>query len=154
MPVHSLHVFDRKGKTLFTKRYVKSNKDEEDPEELAEQRKLVFGMLYSLQDVVVSLTPEMPKERGLYSIRTGASTLYHHESASGLRFALYVTGDQGNNSSSNANSIRQALNHIYNELWIQCVTLSPLYQPSEPNVDATNFEQQLDSYLATHPWFR
>jgi len=43
MPVHSLHIFDRKGKTLYTKRFVKDTAEEPTDDLLAEQRKLVFG---------------------------------------------------------------------------------------------------------------
>jgi hypothetical protein len=58
MPVHSLHIFDRKGKTLFTKRYIKTSQPpEQDDEFLAEQRKLVFGMLFSLRELAGSLAP-------------------------------------------------------------------------------------------------
>lgn len=73
MTVHSLHIFDRKGKTLFTKTYSQAAAmgqaqlraqavgapGEEDP--LDEQRKLVFGMLFSLRELVGSLAPEGEK---------------------------------------------------------------------------------------------
>jgi trafficking protein particle complex subunit 1 len=163
MAVHSLHIFDRKGRTLFTKRYApKSNMENADPpsEQLSEQRKLVFGMLFSLREVATSLSPVdgggsgMSSSRsggggsggsggGLYSVKTGASTLYNYETASGLRFALYVTNTNPKNASENSStmmdanaaaqtgaSIRTALAHIYNELWIQCVIRSPLYRPT------------------------
>ena len=66
MAVHSLHIFDRRGKTLFTKRFSKAKmRPEEDEEFLSEQRKLVFGMLFSLREMVGSLAPETPaKEAG------------------------------------------------------------------------------------------
>lgn len=156
MPVHSLHVFDRKGKTLFTKRYAKKDKDEpgeEDEEQLSEQRKLVFGMLFSLREVAASLTPDNgpSSDKSLHSVKTGASTLYSYETNSGLRFALYVTTSDDD---SDAKSIRLALSHIYNEIWINSVTRSPLYNPIAPNVEATSFEQNLDKYLALESWFR
>lgn len=72
MVVHSLHIFDRKGKTLFSKTYSKAaaigqqqlrqtsqGPAEEDP--VDEQRKLVFGMLFSLRELVGSLAPEGEK---------------------------------------------------------------------------------------------
>ena len=43
MPLHSLYIFDKKGKTLFNKCFVKE-KEPADLDLLAEQRKLVFGM--------------------------------------------------------------------------------------------------------------
>ena len=58
MAVHSIHIFDRKGKTLFTKRYAKSQGPVEDAEQLSEQRKLVFGMLFSLRELMGSISPE------------------------------------------------------------------------------------------------
>lgn len=59
MAVHSFHVFDRKGKTLFTKRYaLKDSSSEQDNEQLSEQRKLVFGMLFSLREMVSTLAPD------------------------------------------------------------------------------------------------
>lgn len=160
MGVHTLHVFDRKGKTLFTKCFIKNNPksekeehvtDEEDAEQLAEQRKLVFGMLFSLQEVVTSLSPEDEKGEGLHSVRTGSSTLHSYETNSGLRFALYVT--QSNNTAE-GKSIRTALKHIYNKIWINSVTRSPLYNPTSPNVLETSFEQNLDAYLSQQTWYR
>jgi trafficking protein particle complex subunit 1 len=151
MAVHSLHIFDRKGRTLFTKRYApKSNTENVDADQLSEQRKLVFGMLFSLREVATSLSPAVTDGGtrsggnggggggGLYSVKTGASTLFCHETTSGLRFALFVTNTR-NTSESNMDanaivqtgvSIRTALAHIYNELWIQCVIRSPLYRPT------------------------
>jgi hypothetical protein len=58
MTVHSIHVFDRKGKTLFTKRFAKGPPENGNEEQLSEQRKLVFGMLFSLREIVASLAPE------------------------------------------------------------------------------------------------
>jgi hypothetical protein len=59
MGVYAMHIFDRKGKTLFTKRYAKVSgaAAQTDEEQLSEQRKLVFGMLFSLREMVGSLAP-------------------------------------------------------------------------------------------------
>jgi len=109
MAVHSFHVFDRKGQTLFTKRYggsskalsdgsnkssqnnkSKNNRKNEDAAQLSEQRKLVFGMLFSLRELSGSLSPsEGPGD--LQVVKTGASFLYHYETVSGLRFVLYAS---------------------------------------------------------------
>ena len=68
MTVHCLHIFDHKGKTLFTKTYsvsarkqqnqiVGANSESDPNTELDEQRKLVFGMLFSLREIMGSLDP-------------------------------------------------------------------------------------------------
>mmetsp|Transcript_15029 Transcript_15029/g.34852 ORF Transcript_15029/g.34852 Transcript_15029/m.34852 type:complete len:235 (-) Transcript_15029:4-708(-) len=116
MTVHSFHIFDRKGKTLYTKCYIKkptSTKGEKTPEEeeeqLSEQRKLVFGMLFSLRELSSSLSP-VNGPGDLHLVKTGASTLYNYETVSGLRFVLYTTAETSNNNNkrggtgSNSNS--------------------------------------------------
>jgi len=177
MPVHSLHVFDRKGRTLYTKRYARLEAGERQPDEadLAEQRKLVFGMLFSLREITAALSPQggsdensagaattATEDRGLHSVRTGASTLYSYETASGMRFALYATNDGGKDGGDSgdkddgerAQSVRKALSYIYNDLWITYVSRSPLYDPTSPNVDDTNFEYKVVEYLEKFPWFK
>lgn len=70
MTVHSIHIFDRKGATLFTKTYSRSAKRQglqlqettgsidPDTNPMDEQRKLVFGMLFSLKSSILkNLTP-------------------------------------------------------------------------------------------------
>ncbi len=166
MAVQTIHIFDRKGKTLFTKRYFPSSgststSDQNiDSEQLSEQRKLVFGMVYSLREITKLLAPPpsamnhnnnnnttTTTDTGLHSVRTGASTLHTYETSSGLRLCIYTTNNQpltpGHLESSSANDkvmtttsippvvsgkvVRAALHYMYHELWIQCVTRSPLY---------------------------
>ena len=113
MTVHSFHIFDRKGKTLYTKCYVKKptatkggKSPEEEEEQLSEQRKLVFGMLFSLRELSSSLSP-VDGPGDLQLVKTGASTLYNYETVSGLRFVLYTTAETSNNkrgTGSNSNS--------------------------------------------------
>lgn len=171
MTVFSLHIFDRKGKTLFTKRYSAAKQQvPRDPEEISEQRKLIFGMLFSLRELVGSLTPE-GESSALHSVKTGAGTLHCYETVSGLRIALFTNNNPikgtlprgaGDNSKL---SFQTALKHIYSEIWVDCVVRSPLYRPGDINVDqvdcvgrfdirSTNFEKRLDSYLSSMPWFR
>lgn len=176
MTVHSFHIFDRKGKTLFTKRYIKSLGVLDDEEQLSEQRKLVFGMLFSLRELSNNLCPsDEPGE--LQMLKTGSATLYNFETVSGLRFVLYTTPEtsystndaavqsptggasgtvarEGMTSPAVTANIRSALKHVYEHIWVTFVIRSPMYQPSDPNIEVTNFEASLDTYLKGMPWFR
>mmetsp|Transcript_6793 Transcript_6793/g.9888 ORF Transcript_6793/g.9888 Transcript_6793/m.9888 type:complete len:177 (-) Transcript_6793:122-652(-) len=173
MTVHSLYIFDRRGKTLFTKNYsaaarqAPTNVDDEE-EYLAEKRKLIFGMLFSLRELTGSLGPEgqLP---AVYSVRTGAATLHNYETRSGLRFAMYTNNDiqqTTGKGDGKFTSVREALQHIYSEIWVEFVVRSPLYRPGELaassqsqkgigkfDIRSTNFEQKLDAYLSSMPWF-
>lgn len=147
-----------------------------DEEELSEQRKLIFGMLFSLRELVGSLTPE-GESSGLQSVKTGAGTLHCYETISGLRIALFTNnnpimntiGARGGGDSSKT-SFQTALKHVYSDIWVECVVRSPLYRPEDIqgdpfeegrgnnagrfNIKSTNFEARLDAYLTSMPWFR
>lgn len=176
MTVHALHIFDRKGKTLFTKRYSSTKQQPvQDAEQLSEQRKLIFGMLFSLRELVGSLTPE-GRSPALHSVNTGAGTLHCYETISGLRIALFTNnnpvmntlGARGGGDNSKT-SFQTALKHIYSEICVECVVRSPLYRPEDIQVEplegtdnnsgrfdikSTNFEAKLNAYLTSMPWFR
>ena len=80
-------------------------------------------------------------------------------------------GDRASGVTSKT-SFQTALKHIYSELWVECVVRSPLYRPEDIQVDpipldgrdantgnkfdikSTNFEEKLDAYLQSMPWFR
>lgn len=178
MTVNAIHIFDRKGKTLFTKRYSGKPNPAHDAEQLSEQRKLIFGMLFSLRELVGSLTPE-GEPPALHSVKTGAGTLHCYETISGMRIALYTSNNPVMNVigaragvENSRTSFQAALKHIYSEIWVECVVRSPLYRPGDIQVDceggsngggsevrrfdikSTNFEQKLDAFLQSMPWFR
>lgn len=161
MTVHAIHIFDRKGKTLFTKRYTPAaagNKSSQDAEQLAEQRKLIFGMLFSLRELVGTLTPE-GQSPSLHSVKTGAGTLHCYETISGIRIALYVNNNpmmntlgtpavmarKGESTQQNNTSFQAALKYIYSEIWVECVVRSPLYRPADIQVDQLPQQQPVES---------
>jgi hypothetical protein len=88
---------------------------------------------------------------GLHSVKTAAGTLHNYETISGMRIALYADNSSNDDTSP---SIRTALKYIYTELWVELVVRSPLYTPGEMDIRSTNFEQKLDAYLGSMPWFR
>mmetsp|Transcript_22717 Transcript_22717/g.26328 ORF Transcript_22717/g.26328 Transcript_22717/m.26328 type:complete len:176 (-) Transcript_22717:146-673(-) len=175
MTVHSIHIFDRKGATVFTKTFsvaatkqqqhlLQSGPSEPGVSPLDEQRKLVFGMLFSIREIVGTLSPDN-KSSALHSVRTGAATLHSYETLSGLRFALYTSnnvpsskGSATSNKSEYSESIsaRDALKYIYSNIYVEYVIRSPLYTSNNGNfnVGSTTFEKNLDVYLASLPWYR
>lgn len=176
MTVYSFHIFDRKGKTLFTKRYDNGHAQAGDAESESEQRKLVFGMLFSLREIVGTLAPlndGFSEPTVLHSVRTGSCTLHVYETMSGMRLVLYTDNFTivGNEKSMSAET-RESLRYIYSNIWVDFVVRSPLYRPgdllavgetptkatteNESNkfdIRSTEFEKRLDSYLTKKVWF-
>ena len=85
---------------------------------------------------------------------------------SGLRFALYTSNDvpSSNNTTRPSKAeyleitARDALRHIYADIWVECVVKSPFYNPQKivesKLVNSTTFEQHLDEYIRSLPWSR
>ena len=102
----------------------------------------------------------------LHSVQTGAATLHSYETLSGLRFALYTSNDVPTSKSSTRPSkteysevtARDALRHIYSQIWVEYVVRSPLYNAKEVlasnTVSSTNFEIELDAYIRSLVWSR
>uniref|UniRef100_A0A7S2KF60 Trafficking protein particle complex subunit n=1 Tax=Leptocylindrus danicus TaxID=163516 RepID=A0A7S2KF60_9STRA len=176
MAVYSFHIFDRKGKTLFTKRYNTQNQIKQRPEEEEEQRKLIFGSLFSLREIVTTLSPMndgFSEPTVLQSIKTGACTLHVYETMSGMRLVMYTDNYVAN--SGGDSPVREALKHIYSDIWVEYVVRSPLYRPGDLmpvsgngsnaavkatdgrnkfDIRSTEFEKRLDTFLTKKSWFR
>ena len=82
---HNFYVFNRKGKCLFYKEWDRPvNKMADDPDE---EKKLVYGMLFSLKDLAAKMSPTIGTE-GLHTVKTNTFTLHHFQSITGLSFIL------------------------------------------------------------------
>ena len=76
----------------------------------------------------------------MYACSTSAYKLHYFETASGLRFVL--TTDLA------AADMREALRHIYANIYVECLTKNPLYTPGEP-ITCSLFTTTLERYAST-----
>ena len=77
---------------------------------------------------------------GFYACSTSEYRLHYFESASGLRFVL--TTDLA------AMDMREALRHIYAQIYVECLTKNPLYSTGEP-ISCPLFTQTLDRFMSS-----
>lgn len=136
--IYNFYVFSRTGKCLFYKEWHRpQNTLQDDPEE---ERKLVFGMLFSLKDLASKLSPSEGTE-GLHIVKTNAFTLHHYQSVTGLVFIL--------NTDNDVPDQYQTLKHIYANIYIEYVARNPLYRREDPDdpIDSALFEKKLEEAL-------
>lgn len=100
----------------------------------------------------------------LNCVQIGAATLHSFETRSGLRFALYTSNDVPSTKQSTrptkydrgTTTARDALRHIYSNIWVENVVRSPLYNSQnlieDDIVSSTLFESKLDQYISSLPW--
>jgi len=122
----------------------------------AEERKLMFGMIYSLRDLASKLSPTQGAE-GLHTVKTNSFKLHHFQSLTGLTFAINTDPDaSGNNFLHIYKSLGiihrldlyTSLQHVYSNIFVDCVIRNPLYRynPDE-TCECQLFEKRLEDYI-------
>ena len=108
-------------------------------DETGEHKRLIFGMLFSVKEMVDKLAPRK-NDDGILAIKTDSYTLHQYETLTGYRFVLITDNAAGD--------LRQNLHHIYAQLWVECVVKSPMQDLSTgKRVGSPLFEQQLNAYV-------
>jgi|LauGreSuBDMM15SN_2_FD.fasta_scaffold528170_1 hypothetical protein len=128
--LYNMYIFSRSGKCLWYKEWSRpQNTLPDDPDE---ERKLVYGMLFSLKDLAAKLSPSTSSDgssgtsgEGLHLLKTNAFTLHHFQAPTGLVFVL--------NTDNEVPDQFNTLKHIYTNIFIEYVSRSPLYHRADPD---------------------
>lgn len=144
MVIHNLYIFNRKGHCLYYREWQKPSSPHRANDE--EKQRLVFGSLYSLNELIMKMASTKPKD-GMLTIKTNVFTMHQFHTASGLRFVL--------NTDNHAGDLRQNMYHIYAMIWVECVAKSALWSPASTKpIDSPLFDRQLHTYLEGLSCFR
>lgn len=146
MVMYSLYVYNRRGVCLFLKEWQKDNKRVADDADYdAEKSRLVYGMLYSLEDCVRRMEPS--SSDGSMTIKTNAMTMHIFLTLSGFRFILVTDATAGD--------LKENMKHIYANLFVDFVIKSPVHDPkSDKPIDSPLFEKHLNAYVEELSCFR
>ena len=137
MVVYNFYVFSRSGTCLY---YAEWNR-ERNPlkDNMEEDHRLMFGLVFSLQNFVQKLSANGANGDGFRSYRTSSYTLNYFESPSGVRFVL--------NTDANTSVLRSTLMHIYANIYVPHVVRNPLCKLNRP-IKAKQFETALAEYVS------
>lgn len=139
-----MYIFNRVGHCLYYREWHKPSDPRRENDE--EKQRLVYGSLYSLNELVHRMSAVKPRD-GMLTIKTNVFTMHQFRTASGMRFVL--------NTDNNAGDLRQNMYHIYAMIWVECVVKSPLWSPASMKpVQSPLFDRQLNSYLEGLSCFR
>jgi len=142
--VHYMYMFNRLGQCLHYHEWSRPRRPEHG---LAEDAKLVFGLLFSLKQFCIKVDPcraEGDNEDGSVarSIATDTYKLHFLDSPTGIRIALVTEPSAGD--------LRAAMRHIYENLYAQMVMRNPEYEPGAA-IKCENFCRELDRYVGGLP---
>lgn len=118
--LYEFFLFERSGRLLFQQNFVEADKVDE------ERGKLVYGVLFSLKQMIPTLSPpDSVTEEGIRSYTTGGYTMHAYESPTGYRFALLTNPA----TSAQQTLVRNTLEKVYSEIFVESVMLDPTAKP-------------------------
>ena len=139
MTIYNLYIFDRNCQCLYYKAW---NRNKKAGISLEEEFKLMYGMIFSIKSLISRLSASSSKD-GFLGYSTSNYKLNFYETPTGLKFVL--------NTDTNVASARDALQHIYSNLYVDYVVRNPVQRPGEW-IDSEMFKSQLDSYIQSLPF--
>jgi hypothetical protein len=137
LAVHEFFIFERSGRLLFHRNFSRA-------EGVADERgKLVYGVLFSLKQMIPSLAPpDQITEEGIRSLTTGAFTLHSFESPTGYRFAVVTSVS----SILQQLEVRANLEKIFSEIFVNLVMMDPTYKPGS-KIESVVFDKSVATAL-------
>ncbi|KAL3278642.1 hypothetical protein HHI36_016181 [Cryptolaemus montrouzieri] len=124
MTVHDIYIFNKSGNLLY---YHEWNRLKQTGMTREEEAKLMYGMLFLLNHLSIKFL-----------------LLIQRKSLTGLKFVL--------NTDIHAQGVRELLQQIYNQVYVEYVVKNPLLSLSDP-IESEIFKTKLDSLIKQSPVF-
>ncbi|GJP32174.1 hypothetical protein CLOM_g2960 [Closterium sp. NIES-68] len=134
--INMIYVFNRDG-CIFYREWYRPNPPNTD------DHKLMFGLVFSLRSFTAKMDPINGASGdgcSFHAFRTNTYKLNYLETPSGIKIIL-VTDPK-------MSDLRDALRHIYTNIYVEYVIKNPLYVPGEP-FRCELFISNLDTYVTT-----
>ncbi|CAG0898723.1 unnamed protein product [Darwinula stevensoni] len=138
MTVYNLYIFNKRGALLY---YGEWNRWKHSGISQEEEAKLMYGSLFSLKSFVSKISPWDLKE-GFQCYKTNKYKLTMFETPTGLKFIM--------NTDVNAPNVRELLQIIYAQVFVEYVVKNPLCSTQEPIISEL-FKSKLDEVVKTSP---
>ncbi|CAI5481064.1 unnamed protein product [Closterium sp. Yama58-4] len=118
--INMIYVFNRNG-CIFYREWYRPNPPNTD------DHKLMFGLVFSLRSFTAKMDPINGASGdgcSFHAFRTNTYKLNYLETPSGIKIILVTDPKMGD--------LRDALKHIYTNIYVEYVIKNPLYVPGEP----------------------
>lgn len=150
MVCFNLYVYDRKGTCLHYHEWYRPKSVKQGAGTLVDDQKQMFGLFWTLSNFTAALDAKgaskpplgTPRKIGqgcrFHSFTTNTYKMHFLESPSGIKMVLNTSPDVGD--------LREVMNYIYEDIYVEYVVRNPLYVPGQPfKID--QFNNALNGFL-------
>lgn len=132
MILFNFHIFDGKGKCLFSMK--KDKGDESD--------RLLYGFLWSLKSFSNRITPVILKENHFFTYTTNCYQLVFMEMQTSVKFVLVCSKENKSNE-----YFKQLMKDFYADVYVEYHVKNPLKSPNSA-IDSLLFREKFDEFFS------
>ncbi|KAI9013265.1 Sybindin-like protein, partial [Gaertneriomyces semiglobifer] len=111
--------------------------------ELSEEAKLVYGVIFSLRNLVNKLSPQ-PESDGFLTYKTSHYKLHYFETPTSLKFVM--------TTDPYMDTMREVLRTIYAQIYVEYVVKNPLCAADQGGTNSI-FRERVTRYVAGLPGY-
>ncbi|KAJ3190407.1 Trafficking protein particle complex subunit 1 [Gaertneriomyces sp. JEL0708] len=111
--------------------------------ELSEEAKLVYGVIFSLRNLVNKLSPQ-PESDGFLTYKTSHYKLHYFETPTSLKFVM--------TTDPYMDTMREVLRTIYAQIYVEYVVKNPLRAADQGGTNSI-FRERVTRYVAGLPGY-
>lgn len=143
MTIYSFHIFDRTGRSLFQKEWLRPKPSTMDKEQ---EKKLLFGMVHSIKSFVDKMSPVDGKDGFKFagSYTTSKYKLHFYETPTGLQLIMMTDTTVG--------LVTDTLKKIYASVYVKYGVRNPLVDLTSP-IESNLFATKLDELVTNLPFY-
>eukprot|EP01112_Ceratiomyxa_fruticulosa_P012539 TRINITY_DN3473_c0_g2_i1.p1 TRINITY_DN3473_c0_g2~~TRINITY_DN3473_c0_g2_i1.p1 ORF type:complete len:143 (-),score=22.99 TRINITY_DN3473_c0_g2_i1:89-517(-) len=139
--IYNLYIYNRSGTCIY---YEEWNRKKPSAN-LAEEQKLMFGMLYSLKAFVTKTSPKpIDPQTGFHYYKTSTYKLHFYETPTCIKFIVLTD--------PHTPDLREELKKMYSQIFVEYVIKNPLYKLGTI-VKCELFIQSLARFIRALPSF-
>ncbi|GAM29007.1 hypothetical protein SAMD00019534_121830, partial [Acytostelium subglobosum LB1] len=117
--IYNIYIFNKSGVCIYYEEWNRKKPSSN----LAEEQKLLFGMLYSLKSFLSKSSPRpMDPSTAFHCFKTTTYKLHFYETLSSVKFIILTD--------PNTPDLRDELKKVYSTVFIDYVIKNPLYEPN------------------------
>ncbi|KAL6069607.1 Trafficking protein particle complex subunit [Balamuthia mandrillaris] len=132
--LYNFFIYNRKGTCIYYQEW----SVEKEEINLEEVKRNMYGLMFEMKRFIVKASPN-GEATDYFSYTTDKYKLHCYETASGKRFVILTEPRVG--------SLKEQLQTIYRDIFVECITKNPLYKDKEDIQDCTLFTEELAKYL-------